>query len=122
MRHVAARFAALIGWPEQQGDIRMLKSELLFACTAAMLIAPAGAFAGSGVPGGVVYGFNRGSEIAGPVLGGIPGAVVGGVTGGVEGVLGVEHRPQYVAAREEYRPIRPAPHVVHRHHRHHHRY
>jgi len=93
-----------------------MKQGLLFSCVAAMLMAaPISALAGSGVPGGMVYGFHRGSEIAGPVLGGIPGAVVGGVTGGVEGVLGVEH-PQYVAAREEYRPIRPAPHVVHRHH------
>ena len=100
----------------------MLKSGLVLGCAAAMVMATTiGASAGSGVPGGVVYGFNRGSEIAGPVLGGIPGAVVGGVTGGVEGVLGVEHRPQYVAVREEYRPIRPAPHVVHRHHYRHHR-
>ena len=98
-----------------------MKYGLLFSCAAAMLMAaPINASAAGGVPGGMVYGFNRGSEIAGPVFGGIPGAVIGGVTGGVEGVLGVEHQAQYVAAREEYRPIRPAPHV-HRHHHHHYR-
>ena len=83
------------------------------------MVAPLSASAGTGVPDGMAYGFHRGSEIAGPVLGGIPGAVVGGVTGGVEGVFGIEHRPQYVADREEYRPIRPAPHAVHRHHHRH---
>ena len=100
----------------------MMKYGLFFSCAAAMLTAaPINASAASGVPGGMAYGFNRGSEIAGPVFGGIPGAVVGGVTGGIEGVLGIEHHPQY-AAREEYRPIRPTPHVVHRHHhRHYHR-
>jgi hypothetical protein len=99
-----------------------MKYGLVFSCAAAALItAPVAASAGSGVPGGMVYGFQRGSEIAGPVIGGIPGAVVGGVTGGVEGVLGIEHHPQYVANREEYRPVRLAPHVVRRHHRRHYR-
>ena len=99
-----------------------MKYGLIFGCAAAALIATAGsASAGTGVPGGMAYGFHRGSEIAGPVIGGIPGAVVGGVTGGVESVLVIEHRPQYVAAHEEYRRIRPAPRVVRRHHRRHHR-
>ncbi len=95
-----------------------MKYGLLFGFAAiALMAAPVNASASNGVPAGMVYGFQRGSQIAGPVLGGIPGAVVGGVTGGVEGVLGIEHRPQYITAREEYRPIRPAPRVVHRHHR-----
>ena len=98
-----------------------MKYRLWLGCAAAaMIAAPLGAYAAEGVPGGMAYGFHRGSEIAGPVIGGIPGAVVGGVTGGVEGVLGIEHHPQHVAAREEYRPIRPAAHAVHRHHRRHH--
>ncbi len=99
-----------------------MKYALLFGFAAIALMAiPVNASASNGVPGGMVYGFQRGSEIAGPVIGGIPGAVVGGVTGGVEGVLGIEHRPRYITAREEYRPIRPAPRAVHRHHRHHYR-
>ncbi len=99
-----------------------MKYALLLGCAAAaVMAAPISPSAANGVPGGMVYGFHRGSEIAGPVLGGIPGAVVGGVTGGVEGVLGIEHHPQYVAGREEYRPIQPAAHVVHRHHRRHYR-
>jgi len=107
---------------KQQWETFTMKYGLLFGCTAIALMAgPVSASAANGVPGGMVYGFQRGSEIAG-VIGGIPGAVVGGVTGGVEGVLGIEHRPQYVTAREEYRPIRPAPHAVHSHHRRHYRY
>jgi hypothetical protein len=99
-----------------------MKYGLFFGCAAvALLAAPLSAFAGNGVPDGMAYGFHRGSDIAGPVIGGIPGAVVGGVTGGVEGVFGIQHRPQHVAVQQEYRPIRPAPHVVHRHHRRHHR-
>ncbi len=99
-----------------------MKYKLLFCCAAAaVMAAPISAFAANGVPAGMAYGYQRGSQIAGPVFGGIPGAVVGGVTGGVEGVLGIEHHPQYVATREEFRPIRPAPRVVHRHHRRHHR-
>jgi hypothetical protein len=91
-----------------------MKYTLFFSCAAvALMVAPISASAGTGVPDGMAYGFHRGSEIAGPVLGGIPGAVVGGVTGGVEGVFGIEHRPQHVAA------IQPAPHIVHRHHRRH---
>jgi hypothetical protein len=106
---------------KQQWETFTMKYGLLFGCAAAAMMATTfNASAANGVPSGMAYGFHRGSEIAGPVLGGIPGAVVGGVTGGVEGVLGIEHGPQYVAAREEYRPIRPAPRVVHRHHRRHH--
>jgi phospholipase/lecithinase/hemolysin len=93
-----------------------MKYGVLFGCAAAALIfAPVGASAAEGVSGGMSY-----AEIAGPVIGGIPGAVVGGVTGGVEGVLGIEHRSQYVAAREEYRPIHRATHIGRRHHRHNH--
>jgi hypothetical protein len=107
---------------KQQGKAFTMKYGLVFGCAAiALMAAPVSASAGSGVPGGMEYGFHRGSEIAGPVLGGIPGAVIGGVTGGIEGVLGIQHRPQYVAVREEYRPVQRAPHVVHRHHRRHHR-
>src|SRR6185312_6832487 len=122
LRHVAAGFRG-VECPgfSQTKDTFTMKYGLLFGCAAIALMAvPVAASAGSGVPGGMTYGFNRGSEIAGPVIGGIPGAVVGGVTGGVEGVLGIEHHPQPVAYREEYRPIRPAPHVRHHHHRRHH--
>lgn len=103
------------------GNLFKMKYGILFGCAvAALIVSPIGASAAEGVPGGMSYGFQRGSEIAGPVIGGIPGAVIGGVTGGVEGVLGIEHRPQHVAAREEYRPIHRAPHMVHRHYRRHH--
>jgi hypothetical protein len=103
-----------------KGNLFTMKYAVLCACAVtALTAAPVGASAADGVPGGMSYGFQRGSEIAGPVIGGIPGAVVGGVTGGVEGVLGIDHHPQYVAAREEYRPIHRAPRVLRRHHRHH---
>jgi len=113
------------GWwqDSSKGKLSNMNYAALLACGLGVLIvAPVGASAAEGVPGGMSYGFQRGSEIAGPVIGGIPGAVVGGVTGGVEGVLGIEHRPNYVAVREEYRPIHRTRHIVQGHHRHNHRY
>ena len=71
-----------------------MTNKLLFALTAAGMLALPMAAQAQGTLRGAAEGAERGADTAGPI-GGIVGGAVGAATGTVGGILGVDDRPRF---------------------------